>query len=176
MVREDGITRAAEQLHRVQSNVTTRIRQLEQSLGVSLFSRNHKRLVLIPAGETLPGYAERLLNLAVEAREAVQLVVPQGRLRICSMESTAASRLPLPRFHQRWPAVQLELGAGPTQTLIDRVRVFTLDAALVAGPLEDTMLTILLLYVALVCRRICVAGPHVIIRRSVVPTICRPTP
>lgn len=37
VVREGGITRAAEQLHRVQSNVTTRIRQLEQSLGVSLF-------------------------------------------------------------------------------------------------------------------------------------------
>jgi len=148
VVREGGITRAAEQLHRVQSNVTTRIRQLEQSLGVSLFSRNHKRLVLTPAGETLLGYAERLLNLAVEAREAVQPAVPQGRLRIGSMESTAASRLPLPlaRFHQQWPAVQLELSTGPTQTLIDRVRAFTLDAALVAGPLEDPSLTILPLY------------------------------
>ena len=148
VVREGGITRAAEQLHRVQSNVTTRIRQLEQSLGVSLFSRNHKRLVLTPAGETLLGYAERLLNLAIEAREAVQPAVPQGRLRIGSMESTAASRLPLPlaRFHQQWPAVQLELSTGPTQQLIDRVRAFTLDAALVAGPLEDPLLTILPLY------------------------------
>lgn len=148
VVREGGITRAAEQLHRVQSNVTTRIRQLEQSLGVSLFSRNNKRLVLTPAGETLLGYAERLLNLAVEAREAVQPAVPQGRLRIGSMESTAASRLPIPlaRFHQQWPAVQLELSTGPTQMLIDRVRAFTLDAALVAGPLEDPQLTILPLY------------------------------
>ncbi|WP_211442887.1 LysR substrate-binding domain-containing protein [Collimonas humicola] len=148
VVREGGITRAAEQLHRVQSNVTTRIRQLEQSLGVSLFSRNNKRLVLTPAGETLLGYAERLLNLAVEAREAVQPAVPQGRLRIGSMESTAASRLPLPlaRFHQQWPAVQLELCTGPTQQLIDRVRAFTLDAALVAGPLDDPLLAALLLY------------------------------
>src|SRR5882762_7087691 len=107
VVHAGGITRAAEQLHRVQSNVTTRIRQLETSLGVSLFSRNNKRLVLTPAGETLLGYAERLLNLAGEAREAVQPAVPQGRLRIGSMESTAASRLPLPlaRFHQEWPAV-----------------------------------------------------------------------
>lgn len=148
VVREGGITRAAEQLHRVQSNVTTRIRQLEASLGVPLFLRGHKRMVLTPAGETLLGYAERLLNLAGEAREAVQPVVPQGRLRIGSMESTAASRLPIPlaRFHQEWPAVQLELSTGPTQQLIDRVRAFTLDAALVAGPLEDPLFDMLPLY------------------------------
>ncbi len=41
VVLEGGLTRAAEQLHRVQSNVTTRIHQLEQLLGVSLFSPNH---------------------------------------------------------------------------------------------------------------------------------------
>jgi DNA-binding transcriptional LysR family regulator len=105
-------------------------------------------MVLTPAGETLLGYAERLLNLAGEAREAVQPAVPQGRLRIGSMESTAASRLPIPlaRFHQEWPAVQLELSTGPTQQLIDRVRAFTLDAALVAGPLEDPLFDVLPLY------------------------------
>ena len=43
VVREGGITRAAERLHRVQSNVTTRIRQLEEKLGVRLFIREGKR-------------------------------------------------------------------------------------------------------------------------------------
>ena len=64
------------------------------------------------------------------------------------MESTAASRLPLPlaRFHQEWPAVQLELSTGATQQLIDRVRAFTLDAALVAGPLDDPLFEMLPLY------------------------------
>ena len=53
VVRAGGITRAAEKLHRVQSNVTTRIRQLEQDLGVPLFIREGKRLHLTPAGHLL---------------------------------------------------------------------------------------------------------------------------
>ena len=50
VVAEGGITRAADRLHRVQSNVTTRIRQLEDELGVALFIREGKRLHLAPAG------------------------------------------------------------------------------------------------------------------------------
>ncbi len=61
VVRAGGITRAAERLHRVQSNVTTRLRQLEQDLGVSLFIRQGKRLHLTPAGHLLVDYADRLL-------------------------------------------------------------------------------------------------------------------
>ena len=50
VVREGGITRAAERLNRVQSNVTTRIRQLEEDLEATLFIREGKRLRLAPAG------------------------------------------------------------------------------------------------------------------------------
>ncbi len=93
VVEAGGVTRAAERLHRVQSNVTTRIRQLEESLGVELFLRDGKRMVLTPAGQTLFDYACRMLRLAEEARHAVLPSRPHGRLRIASMESTAASRL-----------------------------------------------------------------------------------
>ncbi|MDO9059411.1 MAG: LysR family transcriptional regulator, partial [Bradyrhizobium sp.] len=58
VVREGSVTRAAERLHRVQSNVTTRIRQLEEDLSVALFIREGKRLHLAPAGQVLLGYAE----------------------------------------------------------------------------------------------------------------------
>jgi DNA-binding transcriptional LysR family regulator len=71
VVREGGVTRAAERLHRVQSNVTTRIRQLEDDLGVALFIREGKRLRLAPAGQVLLDYADRLLGLANDARGAV---------------------------------------------------------------------------------------------------------
>src|SRR6266545_3114887 len=71
VVHAGGITRAAEQLHRVQSNVTTRVRQLETELGVDLFIREGKRLHLSPAGRLLLDYAVRLLDLAQEAREAL---------------------------------------------------------------------------------------------------------
>ena len=63
VVRENGVTRAAHKLNRVQSNVTTRVKQLEADLGTPLFVRDGRRLVLTPAGETLLPYAERLLAL-----------------------------------------------------------------------------------------------------------------
>src|SRR5262249_3417257 len=64
VVEEGGITRAAEKLNRVQSNVTTRVRQLEEDLGVNLFIREGKRLHLSPTGKLLLEYADRLLDLA----------------------------------------------------------------------------------------------------------------
>src|SRR3954469_9504364 len=111
VVQEGGITRAAERLHRVQSNVTTRIRQLEEDLGVALFIRDGKRLHLAPAGQILLDYAERLLALADEARGAVRDERPRGAFRLGAMESTAAVRLPglLSEYHKRHPGVVLEL-------------------------------------------------------------------
>ena len=139
VVAEGGVTRAAERLNRVQSNVTTRIKQLEESMGVPLFVRDRRRLVLTAAGEALLDYAERILDLVQEARHAVAPQSPRGRLRIGSMESTAASRLPAPlaEFHQRWPEVRLELSTAPTDVLVAQVRACKLDAALVAGHLGD---------------------------------------
>ncbi len=84
VVQAGGITRAAEKLNRVQSNITTRVQQLEEDLGVELFIRNGKKLHLSPAGTILLDYADRLLGLADEAREAVHDTEPRG---------TAAPRL-----------------------------------------------------------------------------------
>jgi DNA-binding transcriptional LysR family regulator len=139
VVREGGVTRAAERLHRVQSNVTTRIRQLEEDLAVPLFIREGKRLHLAPAGQVLLGYAERLLALADEARGAVQDAKPRGTFRLGAMESTAAVRLPglLSEYHRRHPGVALELRTGNPQILGSAILAGELDAALVAEPVAD---------------------------------------
>ena len=139
VVREGGVTRAAERLHRVQSNVTTRIRQLEEDLGVALFIREGKRLHLAPGGQVLLGYAERLLALADEARGAVQDARPRGTFRLGAMESTAAVRLPglLSEYNRRHPGVVLELRTGNPQVLGSAILAGDLDAALVAEPIAD---------------------------------------
>jgi len=133
---EGSVTRAAERLQRVQSNVTTRVRQLEDTLGSALFLREGKRMALTPEGQIFLGYAQQLLALANESRQALHPTQPQGRLRLGAMESTAASRLPGPlaRFHGQWPAVALELSTGPSQDLLERLRAHALDAVLVAWP------------------------------------------
>jgi DNA-binding transcriptional LysR family regulator len=133
---EGSVTRAAQRLMRAQSNVTTRVRQLEAELGTALFLREGKRMALTPEGEVLLGYADRLLALAEEAHQALRPGPPAGRLRLGSMESTAASRLPAPlaRLHSQWPGVALELTIAPTRVLVERLRAHALDAVLVAWP------------------------------------------
>ncbi len=149
VVRAGGVTRAAEQLHRVPSNVTTRIRQMEEDLGVPLFLRDGKRMRMTPAGQVLHGYAQQILTLGREAREAVLDGAPRGRLSLGSMESTAAIRLPQPlaEFHRRYPEVTLELSTGPSSPLVSQVLDGALDAAFVADPPRDARLESLPVFV-----------------------------
>jgi DNA-binding transcriptional LysR family regulator len=131
-----GISRAAARLHRVQSNVTTRVKQLEQRLGTRLFHRRNRRLVLSDEGRILLDYAERLLRLSSEAEAAMRSTRPRGTLRLGSLESTAATRLPglLAAYHRAWPEVGVELVTGTSGSLVERVLRGELDAAFVAEP------------------------------------------
>jgi DNA-binding transcriptional LysR family regulator len=136
VAEELSITRAAQRLGRAPSNVTTRIQQLEEELGTALFLRHSKRLHLSPQGDKFLGYARNLLALAEEARQMLHPGEPDGLLRIGSMESTAASRLPEPlaRYHRRWPQVQIRLTTGPSRQMLEALRARVIDCALVALP------------------------------------------
>jgi DNA-binding transcriptional LysR family regulator len=136
VVAEGGIIKAARKLHRVPSSVTTRIKQLETSLGVTLFHRDRQRLHLSPTGELLLAYAERLIQLSDEARAVVSGGMPQGALKLGALESTSASRLPriLADFHRRYPEVRLELTTGTNDDLMTKVADRRLDAAFTAEP------------------------------------------
>ena len=139
---EGGVSRAAEKLHRVQSNISTRIRQLEARLGVRLFLRQSRGLALTPAGEALLPYAERLLDLSTEAEAALTDGKPRGAFRVGTLESTAAARLPgvLSRYHLSYPHVQVELVTDTTQGLLDRLLDYEIEVAFVAGPVSHVAL------------------------------------
>ncbi len=139
VVDEGGITRAAEKLLRVQSSVTTRIKQLEEDLGTPLFLRQGKKLHLTPAGHTLMDYAVRLQALADEARNAVQDPQPKGLFRLGAMESTAAVRLPVPltEYYRRFPDVDLQLRTGNPTQLATAILAGEIDVALVAEPIAE---------------------------------------
>ena len=136
VVEEGGIIRAAEKLNRVQSNVTTRVKQLEQRLGTTLFRKQGRGLVLSAEGELLLSYAQRLFRLAEEAESELRSGVSGGVFRIGSLESTAGSRLApiLSRFHRQYPAVVVELATGTTGALIQRVSNYEIEAAFVSEP------------------------------------------
>jgi DNA-binding transcriptional LysR family regulator len=134
VVDEGGVIRAASKLHRVPSAVTTRIKQLEASMGVKLFHRDRQRLHLSPAGELLLDYAERLIRLSDEARDVVSGTMPRGVLKLGALESTTASRLPpiLAGFHGRYPEVRLELVTDTNDALLGQLAERRLDAAFMA--------------------------------------------
>lgn len=136
VVQEGGIIRAAQRLNRVQSNVTTRVKQLEERLGRPLFRKQGRGLVLSPEGELLLSYAQRLFRLADEAENEVRSGRAIGVLRIGSLESVAGSRLApiLARYHRQHPGVVVELATGTTGALLQRVAQFELEAAFVSEP------------------------------------------
>ena len=134
VVEQGGIVKAARVLHRVQSNITTRVQQLEAALGKPLFIRERRRLHLSPSGELLLAYADKLLRLSEEAQHALAGAAPQGTLRLGALESTTASRLPavLADYHAAHPQVRIELLTGTNDALTAAVLQRRVDAAFVA--------------------------------------------
>jgi DNA-binding transcriptional LysR family regulator len=144
VARTGGITRAAEELNTVQSNVTQRVKALEAEIGATLFERHSRGMTLTGAGRRLLPYAQRMVALSREAVLAARDDgEPKGPLAIGSMETTAAVRLPplLAEFHRRFPAVRLSLRTATTADLVAGVLEGTLDGAFVAGPIEHGELT-----------------------------------
>lgn len=140
VARTRGITKAAQELHTVQSNVSARIHALEKQLGAPLFRRHARGVALTNAGEQLLPYAERISRLVDEAQQVIgDEADPCGPLRIGSMETTAGLRLPtvLAAFAEDCPRVDFSLITGPTEQLVRDVLEYRLDGALVNGPVRQ---------------------------------------
>ena len=143
VARLGGITRAADELNTVQSNVTQRVKALEAEIGTALFERHSRGMTLTGAGRRLLPYAQRMAALSREAMLAARDDgEPKGPLSIGSMETTAAVRLPslLAEFHRRFPEVRLTLRTSTTADLVAAVLDGTLDGAVVAGPIDNAEL------------------------------------
>jgi DNA-binding transcriptional LysR family regulator len=139
VARTGGIGKAALELNTVQSNVTARLKALEDRLGTALFERSHRGVVLTAAGQRLLPYADRLVHLLEDAKRAVHDDGrPAGPLAIGTLETTAALRLSpfLARFVKSHPAVDLSLKTGTTCELVAEVLDRKLDGAFVCGPVD----------------------------------------
>jgi len=137
--RLGSMNRAAAELNTVQSNVTARIRGLEDEIGVALFHRHARGVTTAPAGERLLPFVARIAKLLADAEAAAKDEgVPNGTLRIGSMETTAALRLSpvLSQFANAYPKVRLALATGTTSRLLNEVIEGRLEGAFVAGPVS----------------------------------------
>jgi LysR family transcriptional regulator, cell division regulator len=137
VARLGGISRAAVELHTVQSNVTSRIRQLENGLGTQLFERMSRGMALTPAGRRLLPYARKVRDLLEDARRVVSDDgTPRGLLTIGSLETTTALRLSsvVAGYVAAFPSVELAIRTGTTGELVAAVLDRRLEGAFVSGP------------------------------------------
>ena len=144
VARAGSMNRAATELNMVQSNVTSRIRLLEEELGVQLFVRHSRGVEPSEAGQRLLSYAEQIRSLFQQATTAVREDgTPKGKLRIGMLETTAGLRLPtlVAQYAHAYPKVELAIMMGTTASLIHQVAERELDGAFVAGPVHHQELS-----------------------------------
>ena len=126
---------SAERQNTVQSNVTAHVKKLEEELGARLFHRKNKAR-LTTAGRTLVDYARRMLQTHDDALGLFNGEAGKSsRLRLGSMETTAAVRLPpvLANFHHRYPEVDMTIETCPSAELLSRLLEGVLDGIFIAG-------------------------------------------
>ena len=131
----ENFSKAAEVLGYAQSTITLQIQQLEQELGVNLFDRIGKRVLLSEKGRAFLSYANEMMKLEAEAIETVsENDTPTGTLRVGTIESIATSFLPalLEEYLKKCPHVHLDIVIGVTLELYDQLEKGNLDIVFLA--------------------------------------------
>ncbi len=131
---------AAEQLHLTQSAVSKRISTLETLLGVSLFDRLGRTVVLTEAGRVLLPRAQRLLHDIDDSRRALANLSGQvsGTLSVATSHHVGLHRLPpvLRAFLETYPQVRLDLRFMASETACDAVLQGEVELAIITLPLR----------------------------------------
>jgi DNA-binding transcriptional LysR family regulator len=113
IAEEKSFSRAAEKMLRTQPALSIAIKRLEEELGETLFDRSSKSGTLTEAGKILYSYAQKMINLRDEAREAIGELrgMFRGRLSIGANESTSLYVLPslLLEYRKRHPQIKIEV-------------------------------------------------------------------
>jgi DNA-binding transcriptional LysR family regulator len=134
-----SFTKAASAMFTVQSNVTARIKSLEEEFGAELFSRTSRKVELTKGGRILMQYSTQIGHLVTEAKSNIQSSGKiSGSLKIGCIETTMALKAPeiLNYFEGHYPDVELEFKSENMNALINDVLNYKLDAAFVSGPLN----------------------------------------
>ncbi|GAB2790778.1 LysR substrate-binding domain-containing protein [Halomonas shantousis] len=123
IVDHGGFTRAAEAVNRTQSAVSMQVKRLEEEvIRRPLFERSGRQVHLTSEGNTLLGYARRILELHGEALNVLRQPDMVGRVRIGVPDDYVMRFLPgiLRSFSQTWPMVDVEVHCAPSTQLLSR--------------------------------------------------------
>lgn len=130
---------AAEILNYAQSNLSSRIKQLEDELGEQLFYRHRKGVIMTAKGQLFYEYATKMLRLSDEAVTAIRnMDEARGTLRLGSLEAIVMEDLPelLAKYYGKYPDVKLSVTTDMNDQLMDAVLDRSLDGAFIAAPVS----------------------------------------
>lgn len=133
-IAETGnISRAAERLLRNQSTVSLQLKRLEDAVGRRLFDRSPRKVRLTQHGETLLGYAHRILALNDEVVARVNEPRLEGNVRLGVPEDFATTYMPaiLGEFAKSYPHVSLQVTCELTLKLLESFRAGAFDLLLI---------------------------------------------
>ena len=155
VVETGSVTMAARLLNRTQAAVSLQIRRLEDAMGQTLFEREHKRLVLAPAGELLLGQAQRLIAMNDEIFERMTTPAFDGEVRLGIPVDLIVTYAPpiLRRFNTTWPHVRVSLIAKNSHELLEDLDAGEIDLALTTdlgterGRRSETLKTDMLVWI-----------------------------
>ncbi|MBQ7879787.1 MAG: LysR family transcriptional regulator [Clostridia bacterium] len=141
VAKSGSLTKAADELYISQPAVSRSIKQLETQLGVTLFTRTHRGMVLsAQGGKVIFAQVERALNLLNEAENRIEEMQNSatGTLRIGASDSIFEYFLAdkIVEFHERFPAVKIDLAADVTPDTIAKLKSDKCDVAFVNLPIE----------------------------------------
>jgi len=128
----ESFSKAAEHLGYSQSTVTIQIKQLETELNTKLFDRMGHKIMLTDPGRSLLAHAKDLLLLEQKVKGIVQDTGSvKGILRLGLIESICTSLLPeiLPRYHELYPGVEIQVKTDVNENLIEMLKTNDVDLA-----------------------------------------------
>lgn len=136
VVEEGSFSRAAHKSYRTQPAISISVKRLEQEVGAILFDRSQKTPSLTEVGEVVYGYAQRIISLRNQAREAVNELkeLKRGRVRIGANESASLYILPqiILSYRKAYPGVKVEIYRHPSDMLPHELVERNIDIALLA--------------------------------------------
>lgn len=137
---EKSISKAALRLGYAQSNITARIKLLENKLNTTLFIRNNKGTVITPNGEKLLKYADKILELIDEVNDEFLTPKISPTIKIGATQTISASVLPklFYLFHEKNPEVSLTLKTGTQKNLLDMILKNELDGAFISDEITSS--------------------------------------
>ncbi|MDV6170335.1 LysR family transcriptional regulator [Flavobacterium sp. DG1-102-2] len=132
-----NFTKAAEMMYTVQSNVTSRIKNLEQEFNAVFFKRTSRSVELTEQGKLFLQYCRSITLLTEEIKNELQNDKEiSGNLKIGCIETTMALKIPglINHFTDLYPKINLSFKADNSTNLINDVLTYKLDAAFVVAP------------------------------------------